>query len=693
MASDPYKYFRIESRDLLDQMGQGVLDLEKGDAAAEIVARLLRQAHTLKGAARVVRQSEIADLAHGVEDVLSPFREQPAVPPDRIDLLLQRLDAIDARVRALGQPAAVTAGAGNGPAAPEPTAAAAPAGRLLDEDDVEALLGGITETYVQMSSLRRVVEAVERVRHLAELAVDQISAPRAQQPSAPRAQRHADAASAKLRAVIDDLRGMVTGVERNLAAGVEQVSRELRQVRETAERLRLMPSQAMFVVLERTARDAASGQGKRVVFESGGGDVRLSPQVLGAIQSALVQAVRNAVVHGVEPEGERAAAGKPPAGLVSVQVSRRGSRVAFVCRDDGRGVDLEAARRALIRGGAAADDVGRLDADSLLRRMLRGGVSTAGTVSELAGRGVGLDVIREAMGRLDGQVDIHTEAGRGTTLEMVVPLSLSSMEALLVEAGEHAVAIPLAAVRRTVRLTAAELAHSATGAAVVFDGRMIPFVPLSRSLRGTTAAQTAGRAWTAVVIQSDGGRQAALGVDRLLGVEEIVVRPLPALTPADPVVVGASLDAAGTPQIVLDPEQLVAGAQTAAADDEAPPARPPILVVDDSMTTRMLEQSILESAGYTVDTAASAEEGYEKALARPYGLFLVDVEMPGMDGFTFVQRTRADAALRGVPAILVTSRDAPEDRRRGLDAGASAYVVKSEFDQADLLQRIRGLLG
>ncbi|MEA2696283.1 MAG: two-component system, chemotaxis family, sensor kinase CheA [Myxococcales bacterium] len=702
MAPDPYKYFRIESRELLDQMGQGVLDLEKGDGGAEIVARLLRQAHTLKGAARVVKQPEIADLAHAVEDVLSPFRDQPAVPPDRIEGLLQRLDAIAARVKLLGlarPPEGQETGQVTAPTATAPATAAmaagaatdAPASGPVEQDDVESLLDGITETYVQVAALRKTVGTVERVRQLAELAVDHLGAPR--QLGTPRGQRAPDGVTPKLRAMVDELRGLVAGVERNLSIGVEQVSRELRQVREGAQRLRLQASRSMFVVLERTARDVAAAQGKRVVFEARGGEVRLSPPVLGVIQNALVQAVRNAVAHGIEREADRIAAGKPAVGRVSLDVVRRGNRVVFLCRDDGGGVDLEAVRSALARKGVTTDDVNQADAAGLLRLMLRGGISTAGAVSEISGRGVGLDVIGEAARRLGGQIDIRTVAGQGTTLELVVPVSLSSMEALIVEAGAHVAAIPLESVRRTLRLTPADLAHSAEGASIVFEGQVIPFAPLLRSLRGQGDAQAAdGRAWTVVIVEA-GQQRAAVGVDRLLGAEEIVVRPLPAFAPADPVVVGASLDAAGNPQIVLDPERLVGDARLARAVATTPTLPAPILVIDDSMTTRMLEQSILESAGYAVEVVASAEEAYEKALARAYSLFLVDVEMPGMDGFTFVQRTRADPALRHVPAILVTSRDAPEDRQRGLDVGASAYVVKSEFDQADLLKRIRGLVG
>jgi two-component system chemotaxis sensor kinase CheA len=186
----------------------------------------------------------------------------------------------------------------------------------------------------------------------------------------------------------------------------------------------------------------------------------------------------------------------------------------------------------------------------------------------------------------------------------------------------------------------------------------------------------------------------ALGVDRLLGLESIVARGIPELALLSPAVSGASFDAEGNPQLVLSPEGLVQAAHRAAVSPKAASRRrAPILVIDDSLTTRMLEQSILESAGYEVDLAVSGEEGMDKAKLRKYALFLVDVEMPGMDGFTFIERTRSDPELREVPAILVTSRASPEDVQRGRAAGALAHIEKREFNQTDLLERIRKLVG
>jgi two-component system chemotaxis sensor kinase CheA len=185
-----------------------------------------------------------------------------------------------------------------------------------------------------------------------------------------------------------------------------------------------------------------------------------------------------------------------------------------------------------------------------------------------------------------------------------------------------------------------------------------------------------------------------VGVERLRGTQNVILRPLPDCTPSDPIVAGASLDAQGHPQLILDPEGLVEYVGSAGAALAAMPLlRAPILVIDDSLTTRMLEQSILESAGYEVELATSGEDALERARKRRYSLFLVDVEMPGMDGFTFIERARGDPVLRDIPAVLVTSRASPEDRRRGLKVGARAYIIKGEFDQIEFLEQIRLLVG
>jgi two-component system chemotaxis sensor kinase CheA len=685
MAQDPYRYFRVEARELAEQLGQSVLELEKGPASAEAIARLLRLAHTLKGAARVVKQGGIADAAHAIEDALAPLRGGTgAVRQEEVTAVLTLIDGIMDRVRALGQPTEPDRPSPERPLPDEPLRTV-----RADVAEMDALLNGVAEAHGQLATLRRGLRTLDRVRQLAGSLTTQLAAPRARDGSA----SGDGQALARTGSLAEELVGLVVGFERTMTVGVEQIDRELRQVRDAAEGLRLLPAAAAFGSLERTARDTAHALGKRVSFGGRGGDVRLDAHVLTILQGALVQLVKNAVAHGIESETARRAAGKGPEGQVRVEVVRRGKQVAFSCRDDGRGLDVEAIRRAAQRRGILAAGAQPSDAGELFRLLLEGGISTSSAVSEVSGRGVGLDVVRESAERLRGAVRVETRAGEGTVVEVVVPLSLSALDALIVEASGISAAVPLDAVRRTLWVASAELSHAPHGETIVYEGEPIPFIALEEMLARGRREPRRPNAWSTVVVDHEAGR-AALGVDRFLGVANVVFRPLPELAPGDPIVAGASLDAEGNPQIVLEPGGLVARARLGATrppTDRAPTR--PVLVIDDSLTTRMLEQSILEAAGYEVDLASSAEEALEKVREQAYALFLVDIEMPGMDGFAFVERAQADPALRHVPAILVTSRGSPEDRARGEAVGARAYVAKSEFDQADLLQRIRALLG
>jgi two-component system chemotaxis sensor kinase CheA len=677
MASDPYKYFRVEARDLADQLGRGILELEKGLATTDRVARLLRLAHTLKGAARVVKAREIADRAHAIEDALAPFREGGvSLPQDRVDVVLKRLDEISAATASLPMPQ------GTGTDGPRPSLPQdAPTVLQADVRELDALLEGLVEASVPLSSLRRGSGNVERARRLAELLVEELGSTRSHQPL--------NGVAPRIRSVAAELCAIIESLQRSLVSGVEQIDRELRQVRETAERLRLVPASILFATLERAGRDAAQSLDKRIAFVANGGDVRLDARVLSLVQNALVQLVRNAVAHGIESEADRIVAGKNAEGRLSLEVRRKENRVVFTCRDDGRGVDLEAVRRAAHRKGIRSADIQKPGARELLDLLLKGGLTTSGTPNEIAGRGVGLDVVRESASRLGGEVRVQTESGMGTTIELAVPVSLSSLDALVVETAGRTTAIPLDSVRRTIRLAPADLTQTAVGASVPFEGTVIPFSPLSRALRVGTDDAALSRPWSAVVVQA-GNALCALGVDRLRGTQTVVVRPLPELSPIDPVIAGAFLDAEGDPQLVLEPAVLVKECFRAGPLPRGVPTTPPaVLVIDDSLTTRMLEGSILESAGYEVQLATSGEEGLEKAKRRRFALFLVDVEMPGMDGFEFIERCQADSTLRDVPAILITSRSSPEDRLRGARVGAVAYIVKSEFDQSELLERIR----
>jgi len=645
MAKDPYRYFRIEAREHVEGLSSGVLDLEKRGDDQELVSRLLRHAHTLKGAARVVRQLEISELSHSIEEILVAARDgQSTTDRDNVNRLLHLIDSISTRLKSLAEP-----GEARGEAASGPLADAGRTGDQASEAldivrievaELDLLLYGIWEVGINLGALRQQASTLDRVL-------------------------------------------------------VEKTARELLQLQDRAGKLRLLPASSLFPSLERVARDAADSLGKQVEFRATGGDNRLDAHVLRGLSDALLHLVRNAVSHGVESPEERAAAKKPVAGRVEVAVERRGNRLNFICRDDGRGIDVGRIHRAALdRGLVSGDDNESLTPEQAVRLLFRGGITTARTVTEHAGRGIGLDVVRETVKRLEGNVEMRSTPSVGTVVEVTVPVSLESMAVLEVEIAGHRTCLPFIVVRKVLQVWDREIAYTPDGDSILFEGAPVPIVPLARLLFPKMPL-TSGSAARGVIVLEAGEERVALSVDRICGRKTIVLKALPAVIDDIELVLGACLDESGDPVTVLDPTTLVVAVRRSAGGiaPATAKAKPCVLVIDDSLTTRMLEQSILETAGYEVDLAVSGEDGMAKAKRRPYAIFIVDVEMPGMSGFEFIAKAKSDLDLQRTPAILVTSRGAPEDRARGEAVGAAAYVVKGEFEEGVFLKTIRRLVG
>ncbi len=528
MAKDQYKYFRIEARELLDGIGRAVLELERGasgaaagdgaagQAAADLVARILRMAHTLKGASRIVKQPGIADFAHEIEDIFGAYRDQAGrVAAEDIHRALKILDEIGAKLATLDAPPSAAAAPvaatptlaspapavkeqrpappspdttshatshATPPTSPQSQAAMGTAAKgdafetvRIELGEVDTLLNGVAETSVQLTGLRHELENLERARRLANSLAETFA-------------RHAKfeteatgyvVSRARTVSVIEELQQQLERVSRNLAGGVQQVSAELEQVRESANFLRLLPASVIFAPLERVARDAAHSLGKQVRFGAAGGSIRLDAHVLSGLREALLHIVRNSVAHGIELPSERRASGKDDCGAIHLAIERRENDVVFACRDDGRGIDVESIRRAAVqRGMLSPSAAGALDLEGAIRLILRGGFTTKNSIDEISGRGIGLDAARETAERLKGRLDVRSETGRGTTIEIRVPVSLSALMALEVESANTIAAIPISAVRRTVRIAASEVARSAESETILFDGEPVPFLPL-----------------------------------------------------------------------------------------------------------------------------------------------------------------------------------------------------------------------
>lgn len=685
MSKDPYRYFRIEARELLEGMQRGLAALEGPERTADTVPLLLRLAHTLKGAARVVRLTAVANHTHQFEEVLAPLRESAAPPAAEQAAELRRLlAAIAAGLAAIDQPAPAPSSAGEAPAPATPAPLALDTVRL-QVAEVDAVLARVADTMGELAALRADFRDFEPVRRQSQLI----------RALAGRGRLNAagQETAARLQADADDLSSQLEKVRRRAGSRVERIGRDLERLHEQTGGLRLLPTDALWTFLDRAVRDAAQTLGRSARLETHCRVPRIDAPVFAGLQEALLHLARNAVAHGIEPEAARRAAGKPAEGLIEIRVEPGIGRLRVTCRDDGAGINLDAVRRAAAaKGGRPGDTAAPMGMDEAIQFLLRGGVSTAPVAGAISGRGVGLDAVRAAAQRLGGELTLASTPQRGTEAVLDVPMALAAIEALAVESSGTHFLLPLEAVQRVARLENSAIEKAGEREELRTDQEAMPFAPLHRLTAPSEAGPRPSRRHVTVVILHGAGGRAALGVDRLLGVTEAVIRPLPVLADAQHVA-GVSLDANGLPRLMLEPRALAAAIGDARA--EARPtasARPPILVVDDSLTTRMLEQSILESAGYAVDTAVSGEDGLARLREKAYGLMLVDLEMPGMNGFEVIETLRRDPALRALPAILVTSRESREDRQRGLAAGAQDYFVKGDFDQRRLLQRIAELL-
>ena len=496
---------------------------------------------------------------------------------------------------------------------------------------------------------------------------------------------------------ISDPSALAVAVGRAAAASRDDarvIGRAASQVDEAVRRLRLVPFSQACQGFDRVVRDLAEATGKAAQLVIEGGAVEIDRAVAEGLRDPLLHAVRNAIDHGVEPPAERAAAGKTPRARVTIIASLRAGDVAVEVGDDGRGLDLEALRAQLRRRGLPepADD------EELTRTVFLPGLSTARLVTDLSGRGVGLDVVRQRVEALRGTLELTHARGAFTRLTIVVPLTLTSLRVLLVRAGDQTFAVPASAVKRVARIDHGEVRVVGGIESIRFEGATVPVAPISSAL-GFAALPSPLSKKLAIVLLSDRGHEAAVAVDELVEETTVLVKSLGRRLGVVKGVSGATLLADGAIALIVSPPELIArtrggrvGGQVRLTAAVAPNVRKRVVLADDSVTTRLLEKSILESAGYDVVAAVDGAEAWDILVRQGADVVVSDVEMPRMDGFTLAETIRASPRFRDMPIVLVTGLANERDRARGLAVGASAYLVKSSFDQAHLLETLAQLV-
>jgi two-component system chemotaxis sensor kinase CheA len=503
-------------------------------------------------------------------------------------------------------------------------------------------------------------------------------------------------------ALISEMEGRLATYARQTAEDSTRLSAVTGRLHDQIRRTRMLPLNTLFTPLRLQVREMARATEKQVVLVLDDGGAEADRQVLTHLREVLLHLLRNAVDHGIESPEARVTAGKPAEGRIALRAEISGEHLTLRIADDGAGLDLHQIKQRALSGGLLSEaEIERMSEADLADLIFATGFTTRQAVSTLSGRGVGLDIVRAQVERMRGRVSVQTTAGAGCEFTVIVPLSLTSSNSLLIRAGAVAYALPLDAVQQIVMVGPHDI-HTLEGRSVlVLAGRPIPLVHLCDALGEGQPAERAGERDLALLLGS-GERQAACMVDAVLGEQELMLQRLPA--PLQPVrlIAGATILADGSVVPILDTADLLRAALGArrsilAASIEAAPRQiRTVLVVDDSITTRTLEKNILEAAGYRVRLATDGLEALQllEQLSADGGcdLLLSDVDMPRLNGFELTSAVRADPRFRHLPVVLVTSLDTPADRERGIAAGADSYIVKRAFDQRTLIETIAQLI-
>jgi two-component system sensor histidine kinase and response regulator WspE len=749
--------FREEVRTHAAALNAGLLELEGDPGNSQRVEPLMRAAHSIKGAARIVGIELAVRLAHALEDAMVAAQHGRIRPSAaHIDLCLRAADVLaglaevtEARVTewAANQEAAIAdlvprlqamaegrAEPAAGPATQPLTQAPASEQLPTTAAAVPAMAHGENEPAAVPASaapaaMVEAPEAVVRVTaqsltRLMGLAGESLVQARWLQPFATslmKLRKHQD----HLAELLDELAHSLSADGGNHVGIVGEARRQAVQCRQIlTERIgefedhaaqaedlnsrlyrevivsRMRPFADGAHGFPRMVRDLARRLDKQVRLDIQGSGTEVDRDILEKLEAPLTHLLRNAVDHGMEPPDIRRAAGKPETGTIQLEARHRAGMLVLTVRDDGGGIDIERLRQKVVeRRLAKSEMAGALSEAELLEFLFLPGFSTAQSVTEFSGRGVGLDVVQDTVRKVGGSVRVTTRPGHGTTFTMQLPITLSVLRAVLVEIAGEPYAFPHNRIDRLVRVPRSRFHSLEHRQFVTVDGQNVGLV-LAAQLFELPAEPQASEELP-VLLLSDNVGQYGLVVDAFRGEQDLVVRPLDPRLGKLPNISAAALLDDGSPVLIADVEDLVrsmdqliqTGSLRRCQRTVQAAPRKRVLVVDDSITVREVERQLLRAHGYEVAVAVDGQDGWNAARAESFDLIVTDVDMPRMNGFDLLRYIRGDTALTRVPVMIVSYKDREEDRLRGLELGASYYLTKSSFHDDTFLRAVQDLIG
>ena len=732
--------FRMEVEQQAVVLTEGLLALEQDPASVKRLEPLMRAAHSIKGAARLVGVPEAVKVAHRMEDVFVAAQEGKLVlNADHVDALLKGVDMIS-RIAILDGPAdawvsqhqveydgllasldAVLQGekfpakpaltpvaqpAASTPIVPVAKEADAPAkGRVLriSSEQLNRLMGLAGESMVESRWVRPYTESMLRLKRRQSDLIALLDGLRDLLETGRRDEQ--------LQVQLHDMQREIAGSREFLAERLAELEAFDTRLNNLSWRLRreviasrMRPFADGIHGFSRMVRDVARSLGKDVQLEITGQETMVDREILEKVEAPLNHLLRNAVDHGIEMPDERIKAGKPAKGTLHLSAYHQAGMLSIVLDDDGRGVDLDRLRKKVLdRGLVSTEMAAKLSEAELLEFLFLPGFTTRDAVSEISGRGVGLDVVHDTVQEMRGTVRVISHSGKGTRFHMQLPLTLSVIPALLVEIAEETYAFPLARIERIFRPEKIELESIEGHQFTSIGGQRIGLVSAAQilGLEGSTELPNS----LSVVVLADRDDKYGLVVERFLGERDLVVHVLPPRLGKVADISAAALMEDGSPVLIIDVDDMLHSIKEVAKEgrlnrigDDAGGEQDQrhgkrILVVDDSITVREVERKLLESIGYEVDVAVDGMDGWSTVRGGDYSLVITDVDMPRMDGIELVRMIKQDANLRRTPVMIVSYKDREEDRRRGLNAGADYYLTKGSFHDDTLRQAVHDLIG
>ena len=712
MAFDKSKFidqFKTETRERVQVLSLGLLKLEKSPQDRELLNSMMREAHSIKGGAGMMGYKRIADITHKMEDGLQrALNGELILTQACFEMLFKCLDSLEPLLQdkvswsdagidrdftedlcALAEK--VFSGKFQGeilrpaeakPRAEVPKDAKAPA--------VESPGAPIPESAVPTEDSVRVdITKLNRLINLSgELLISKIRLEELSKELLEKAEAQGEAY------------GIFSGVIRDLTGVTERMDLLTENMQDEMMKVRMLPVAYLFNAFPRAMRDLAQQKGKEMDLLIEGQETQLDKAILDEMKVPLMHLLRNAVDHGIEAPEERKKQNKPSGGKIRLSAGQEGSQVVIAVTDDGRGIDVAKVKEiAVAKGLVSKDHIQSMVDEQVFQLLFAPGFSTSEEVTDISGRGVGLDVVRETVIRLKGMVEVTSDPSRGTSFIIRLPLTLAITESLLAMAGSDIYAIPVDSVIETVRISLDDLKTVETRDVITVRGHILPVVKL-HDIFGLPAKGILEKKFFPVLVVQSVEKRIGILVDELLGRQEIISKNM-----GDPLkrvkhISGATILGSGRVVMILDVPSIIHSAEGGVVRQSAPkPKAAPgkkkktILLAEDTLTTAMLEKNILESVGYAVVIARDGMEALEKASQEKFDLVITDVLMPRIDGFELVARLRKEKNYKEVPIIIVTTRESDEDKRKGMESGANAYLLKSDFTSEGLLETMERLLG